>query len=82
MGHSLGGYTVLGLAGGLAANGAIRASRRCWRWRPFPLPFVDKDMLGKITVPVMYISGTKDRLISAAAGGAKLRHDVERPNTW
>ena len=63
MGHSLGGYTVLGLAGG-------------WRdWRdprikavlalaPFSTPFVDKDMLGKITVPVMYISGTKDRLIA------------------
>jgi predicted dienelactone hydrolase len=65
MGHSLGGYTVLGLAG-------------AWpQWRdprfkavlalaPFSTPFVDRGTLGKITIPVMYQGGTKDRLIEPA----------------
>ena len=59
MGHSLGGYTALGLAGG-------------WRsWRdprfkcvlalsPYAAPFVVHDRMGDIAVPVMYQTGTRD----------------------
>jgi predicted dienelactone hydrolase len=64
MGHSLGGYTVLGLAG-------------AWpQWRdprfkavlalaPFSAPFLDKDTLGKIIIPVMFQGGTSDALVSS-----------------
>jgi predicted dienelactone hydrolase len=59
MGHSLGGYTALALAGG-------------WdEWRdprikcvlalsPYAAPFVAHDRMGKIAVPVMYQTGTRD----------------------
>jgi predicted dienelactone hydrolase len=58
-GHSLGGYTVLGVAGAWA------------RWRdprvkavlalsPFSTPFIERHTLGGLNVPVMYQGGTRD----------------------
>ena len=63
MGHSLGGYAVLGLAGAWPQwrDGRIKAVLAL---APFSTPFVDKGTLRKITIPVMYMGGTKDRLIA------------------
>lgn len=63
MGHSLGGYAVLGLAGAWPQwrDGRIKAVLAL---APFSTPFVDKGTLGKITIPVMYMGGTRDRLIA------------------
>jgi predicted dienelactone hydrolase len=65
MGHSLGGYTVLGLAGGWPQWRDTRF-KAVLALAPFSTPFVDKGTLGKITIPVMYMGGTKDRLIEPA----------------
>jgi pimeloyl-ACP methyl ester carboxylesterase len=60
-GHSLGGYTVLGLAGGWPSwrlNGvdvdAVLALS------PYCDPFADHGDLGSIRIPVMYQGGTRD----------------------
>lgn len=58
-GHSLGGYTVLGLGGAwkewkLAGVDAVLALS------PFARPYLLKDRLAGIDVPVMYQGGTKD----------------------
>jgi predicted dienelactone hydrolase len=65
MGHSLGGYTVLGLAGGWPQWRDPRF-KAVLALAPFSAPFVDKGTLGKIAIPVMYMGGTKDRLIGPA----------------
>ena len=58
-GHSLGGYTVLGLAGGWASwkdpriKAALALSPHC-------SPFVAKGDLGTMDVPVMYQGGRRD----------------------
>ena len=65
MGHSLGGYTALGMAGGWPAwhNPQFKA---VLVMAPYASPFVVKGALGNIAVPVMYMAGTSDGLISDA----------------
>ena len=63
MGHSLGGYAVLGLAGGWPQWRDPRF-KAVLALAPFSTPFVDKATLGKTTIPVMYMGGTRDRLIA------------------
>jgi len=62
-GHSLGGYTVLGLAGAwpewkLAGVKAVIALS------PYSNPYIDNGTLAKIDVPVMFQSGTRDNWIN------------------
>lgn len=62
-GHSLGGYTVLGLAGAwpewkLAGVKAVIALS------PYSNPYIENSTLAKIDVPVMYQSGTRDKWIN------------------
>lgn len=59
MGHSLGGYTVLGLAGAWPSWKDIRF-KAVLAFSPFITPYVSHQTLGKIAVPVMYQGGTKD----------------------
>ena len=58
-GHSLGGYTVMGLVGGWEAwrDGRIKAALLL---SPYAHPFVTKGTVDSIHVPVMYQSGTRD----------------------
>ncbi|HEX7285711.1 MAG TPA: alpha/beta fold hydrolase [Candidatus Angelobacter sp.] len=58
-GHSLGGYTALGLAGGWKSwkDSRIRAVLAL---SPFVSPFLSKGGLAQITAPVMYQGGTRD----------------------
>jgi len=60
-GHSLGGYTVLGLSGGWPnwkpEGVTIRAVLAL---SPYCSPFIKKETLRKIDVPVMYQGGTRD----------------------
>lgn len=58
-GHSLGGYTVLGLAGAwprwkLAGVGAVLALS------PYTSPFIVHGTLADVSAPVMYQGGTRD----------------------
>jgi predicted dienelactone hydrolase len=58
-GHSLGGYTVLGLAGGWA-SWQLPEVRAVVALSPYASPFIQKKALGAITAPVMYQGGTRD----------------------
>jgi predicted dienelactone hydrolase len=59
MGHSLGGYTALGLAG--AWNSWNDPRIKCvLALSPYIAPFVVSDRLGAVRVPVMYQTGTRD----------------------
>jgi len=71
-GHSLGGYTALGLAGGWPAwkDGRIKAVLAL---SPHCSPYVLKGDLGHMDVPVMYQGGTRDlgeTPVVKRAGGA------------
>jgi predicted dienelactone hydrolase len=58
-GHSLGGYTIMGLVGGWDSwrDDRIRAALLL---SPYAHPFVSQGTVGEIRVPVMYQSGTRD----------------------
>jgi predicted dienelactone hydrolase len=58
-GHSLGGYTALGLAGGWA-SWKDRRIQAVLALSPFNTPFVAKGNLERLNVPVMYQGGTLD----------------------
>jgi predicted dienelactone hydrolase len=58
-GHSLGGYTILGLAGAWPEwkDGRVKAVLAL---SPYSVPFIARQTLSNITVPVMYQGGTWD----------------------
>jgi len=58
-GHSLGGYTVLGLAGGWPAWLDHRV-KAVLALSPYSAPFMEAHTLGRVSVPVMYQGGTRD----------------------
>lgn len=58
-GHSLGGYTVLGLAGAWPSWKDARV-KAVLALSPFCTPFIGKGDLARMNVPVMYQGGTLD----------------------
>lgn len=58
-GHSLGGYTVLGLAGAWPGWKLIGV-KAVLALSPYSQPFVQQHTLGGLTAPVMYQGGTRD----------------------
>ncbi len=58
-GHSLGGYTALGLAGAWP-SWKIDGVKAVVALSPYTNPFTDHGNLGQLGVPVMYQGGTKD----------------------
>ena len=73
VGHSLGGYTVLGLAGGWSAWGRAPGVRAVLALSPYIEPFLAHETMSGISVPVMYQGGTADDGITpyvARRGGA------------
>jgi predicted dienelactone hydrolase len=58
-GHSLGGYTVLGLSGAWA-SWKLPEVKAVLALSPYASPFVQKKTLGGMHVPVMYQTGTRD----------------------
>ena len=71
-GHSLGGYTVLGVAGAWPSWKDPRI-KAVLALSPYCAPFVKKGDLGHLGVPVMYQGGTRDVGITPSvrrAGGA------------
>jgi pimeloyl-ACP methyl ester carboxylesterase len=59
VGHSLGGYTVLGSVGAWPSwmTSSIKA---VVAWSPFCQPFVDRGALPSVSAPVLYQGGTRD----------------------
>lgn len=70
VGHSLGGYTGLAMAGAWPSWKDQRI-RVVVALSPYAAPFLDENSLGKLGVPVMYQGGTADIGITPA---------VRRPN--
>lgn len=69
-GHSLGGYTVVGMAGGWPAwlDARIRAVLAL---SPYVMPFHVKQTLGRVAVPLMYQGGTLDAGITPFLAGPR-----------
>lgn len=65
VGHSLGGYTVLGLGGGWS-SWEIPRVRAVVALSPYCQPYAVRDALKDIRVPVMYQGGTRDIGITPA----------------
>lgn len=59
VGHSLGGYTVLGLAGAWP-GWKLDGVRAVLALSPYSQPFVQHHTLGGLDAPVMYQGGTRD----------------------
>jgi predicted dienelactone hydrolase len=77
MGHSLGGYAALGLAGAWPSWRDPRI-KAVLALSPFAAPFLAAGTLGDIAVPVMYQTGTRDIGIEPALlrrGGYAATHD-------
>jgi predicted dienelactone hydrolase len=60
VGHSLGGYTVVGLAGGWRAWGRAPGVRAVLALSPYIEPFVQHATLAGLNVPIMFQGGTAD----------------------
>jgi predicted dienelactone hydrolase len=58
-GHSLGGYTVLGLAGAWP-SWRLAGVKAVLELSPYDQPFIAKKTLGGLAAPVMYQGGTRD----------------------
>jgi dienelactone hydrolase len=71
IGHSLGGYTVLGVAGAWPRWKDARV-KAVLTYSPYALPFVKAKTLGGLKVPVMYQGGTQDwmTIFLKKSGGA------------
>ena len=60
VGHSLGGYTVVGLAGGWSAWGKAPGVRAVLALSPYIEPYVRHATMSGISVPIMFQGGTAD----------------------
>ena len=63
VGHSLGGYTVLGL-GGAWPSWKLAGVRAILAFTPYSLPFQRSEGLRKLSAPVMYQAGTLDQVFT------------------
>jgi predicted dienelactone hydrolase len=80
-GHSLGGYTVVGIAGGWRSwldprVGAVLALS------PYVMPFQVKNTLGDVRVPIMYQGGTLDVGITPFLQGPKGAYAAANPPAY
>lgn len=67
-GHSLGGYTVLGM-GGAWPSWKLPAAKAVLALSPYCTPFIAHGTLAGIGVPVMYQGGTRDRPLTPTIMG-------------
>lgn len=63
IGHSLGGYTVLGMAGAWP-SWKDKRFKAVLAMSPYTGPYLRRRSIGNISVPVMYQGGTRDELIT------------------
>ncbi len=77
-GHSLGGYTVLGLAGAWSRWKDVRV-KAVLALSPYSTPFIERQTLSGIAVPVMYQGGTLDFGITPFIGKSGGAYD-QTPN--
>jgi predicted dienelactone hydrolase len=71
-GHSLGGYTVLALAGGWK-SWKLPDIKAVIAFSPYSLPLINQKSISDIDIPIMFQGGTRDLLITPhlkKSGGA------------
>jgi predicted dienelactone hydrolase len=78
IGHSLGGYTVLGLSGAWPSWKDPRV-KAVVGLSPFSTPFLTRGQLGNLGIPVMYQGGTLDMGITPFVAKANGVYDQTRP---
>ncbi|QND52360.1 hypothetical protein HB779_10895 [Phyllobacterium sp. 628] len=62
-GHSLGGYTVLGMSGAWP-SWQVDGVKATLALSPFIKPYFPEHLLGRLTAPVMYQGGTRDIFVT------------------
>lgn len=77
-GHSLGGYTVLALAGAWP-SWKDRRIKAVLALSPYCAPFIAKGNLGHLDVPIMYQGGTLDFGITPSVGRPGGAYDLTSP---
>jgi predicted dienelactone hydrolase len=77
-GHSLGGYTALGLAGAWPSWKDARF-KAVLALSPFSSPYISRGALGKMNVPVMYQGGTRDLGVTPTVKRASGAYDLSSP---
>jgi predicted dienelactone hydrolase len=77
-GHSLGGYTVLGLAGAWS-TWRLPEVKAVLALSPYYMPFIFKDTLKGIKAPVMYQGGTRDFGITPYIKGSGAYQQTPQP---
>ena len=77
-GHSLGGYAVLGMAGGWPSWKTPEVAA-VLALSPYALPFMTKGSLGGLRVPVMYQGGTLDFGMTASVEGPRGAYAATSP---
>jgi predicted dienelactone hydrolase len=80
-GHSLGGYTVVGMAGGWQSWLDPRV-RAVLAMSPYVMPFQVKNTLGNVHVPLMYQGGTLDVGITPFLQGPKGAYKAANPPVY
>ena len=75
VGHSLGGYTVLGLAGAWP-SWTSQPPKAVVAFSPYVAPFIQANTLGKLRAPVMYQGGTLDFGITPTLVGPKGAYEL------
>ena len=78
IGHSLGGYTVLGLSGAWPSWKDPRV-KAVVGLSPFSTPFLTRGQLGDLGIPAMYQGGTLDMGITPFVAKADGVYDQTRP---
>lgn len=80
-GHSLGGYTVIGMAGGWQSWLDARV-RAVLAMSPYVMPFQMKNTLGNVHVPTMYQGGTLDLGITPFLKGPNGAYTATNPPVY
>jgi predicted dienelactone hydrolase len=80
-GHSLGGYTVVGLAGGWQ-TWLDKRVRAVLALSPYVMPFQVKQTLGDVDLPLMYQGGTADVGITPFLEGPKGAYAQAHPPAY
>jgi predicted dienelactone hydrolase len=75
VGHSLGGYTVLGLAGGWP-SWTLAGVKAVLALAPYSLPFRSSEGLRRLRAPVMYQAATYDWIFTPPLRGEGGAYDV------
>lgn len=81
VGHSLGGYTMLGMAGAWSSWKASRL-RAILLFSPYAMPFLTQERLARVRVPVMYQGAQFDIAITPFLKGNQGAYALGRSNRY